>query len=1023
MSSASANWRLDRPESRPPPAWGRSSPHQDRTARSAAVKTIPHHPLSSRPAAGKKPLVDNSECRRTSGAVSAQDRAAAERARLTEMNRRNRFLTLPSLVVDAILSHLHPHQVMILRQRLCKNFLPSFGTIAFARLNLMMWRSWAHDHTSAADGMSQSCVNVHGDYSSTTAALLNLRKWQGRYWANSAAVDQGDDDEDDDDGDEDLDNSDEDAVDEAVVEDGDGQDASGVQVEEEEDVTTYVTALFIVWGFTISSVNLIQPGWRREIEERKDRIFSPNLKPDDVLLTHVKRGLMLAATSPHFDPTADADFAPLWCAASGSVDCLERLVKCCRGRIPLATLQSCFTMASRFGHAGICRRLLAFKDDIDRTLDVDPAYDENLAICVAAQEGHPEVVAMLLEIPGVEPSAYNNHAILLSSFHGHESVVRMLLDSGRVDPSVNEDDAIAFACKRGHANILQMLLEDPRCDPSSDQDYALRVSSELGHVECVKILLRTGRVNVRAMDDLPLCLAAMQGRTEVVKLLLGDPIAEMVDVEGDPTYPGAPRVRRMLVRTRSTNVNPAAQSNYPLRHASANGHAEVVKLLLATGQTDPGCDDNICLQMAAQNSHAACVKLLLDTNACNPGADDGFALRQSCQNGDVEVTKLLLAHAWTDPAVGGDAPLQLACQRGSAECVNLLLCTKRVNIEAEQGFALRIACEKGFDDIVEMLLTNGADATAMGCCGLKLAAANGHDRVVGRLLQRGLGSDPLLGSATTAALQAACQNGWARCARELVKNCRFLELMAGEGFALSIACRNGHEACVEVLVGAGVDPSCGSYTALIVACRNGNQGCVGKVLGSMKGRAGGIAAERAVHCAAVACVEGAQVECLKLLVAHGLDVSRGRFELLRRVVELQGRECAVVLMDEVERQANLEGRTSKRVMMACVRGMEAVVGAAMMVRAERVDVERAASVAARLGEVACLRRLIEAQDKVFVPVFEGACRMDKASVVELLVETWGVQELGKEIVEKMLREATAAGRYGVMRQLRKFLEV
>jgi len=69
-------------------------------------------------------------------------------------------------------------------------------------------------------------------------------------------------------------------------------------------------------------------------------------------------------------------------------------------------------------------------------------------------------------------------------------IVKWVLENmgGRVDPSANDNYATKVASENGHAEVVGLLLADPRVDPSAENNYAIRVASEKGHVEVVALL-------------------------------------------------------------------------------------------------------------------------------------------------------------------------------------------------------------------------------------------------------------------------------------------------------------------------------------------------------------------------------------------------------------------------------------------------------------------------------------------------------------------------------------------------------
>lgn len=153
-----------------------------------------------------------------------------------------------------------------------------------------------------------------------------------------------------------------------------------------------------------------------------------------------------------------------------------------------------------------------------------------------------------------------NDAMRVASQNGHVELVKLLISHPKVNPSFKGDYPIRFAAANGHVDVVKFLLLDSRVDPGSFGNYAIRIAAENGHTEVVKLLLLDSRVNPNTNDNYAIIHAAANGHTEVVKLLLLDP-----------------------------RVDPSDRNNRALRLAAANEHVEVVRLLLL----DPRVSDTL----------------------------------------------------------------------------------------------------------------------------------------------------------------------------------------------------------------------------------------------------------------------------------------------------------------------------------------------------------------------------------------------------------------------------------------------
>jgi hypothetical protein len=207
---------------------------------------------------------------------------------------------------------------------------------------------------------------------------------------------------------------------------------------------------------------------------------------------------------------------------------------------------------------------------------------QTIDFIVHAGKGNTDTVLVLLEA-GVDPTAKDNYAIQYASENGHLEVVKLLLEQPGVDPSADDNHAIRWASQKGHLEVVKLLLEQPGVDPSAEDNYAIQWASENGHLEVVKLLLKQPGVDPSADNNSAIRYASAKGHLEVVKLLLEQP-----------------------------GVDPSAEDNYAIRWASAKGHLEVVKLLLKQPGVDPSANNNYAIRWASENGHLEVVKLLLE---------------------------------------------------------------------------------------------------------------------------------------------------------------------------------------------------------------------------------------------------------------------------------------------------------------------------------------------------------------------------------------------------------------------------
>ena len=231
--------------------------------------------------------------------------------------------------------------------------------------------------------------------------------------------------------------------------------------------------------------------------------------------------------------------------------------------------------------------------------------------------------AYTLLMAGADPSDDHNLAIRNAAENGHLEIVRLLLADERVDPSDNHNFAIQWAAENGHLEVVKLLLTDMRTDPSANHNDAIRIAAWNGHLDVVKVLLTDDRVDPSDKNNEAIRMAAWFGYLEIVNLLLSDSRVDPSDEDNDP-------IRNYAIR------------NAAIRKAAKNGHLDVVKVLLTDNRVDPSDNHNEAIRKAAKNGHLDVVKLLLKDPRVDPSDKDNYAIRKATKYGHHDVVKLLL---------------------------------------------------------------------------------------------------------------------------------------------------------------------------------------------------------------------------------------------------------------------------------------------------------------------------------------------------------------------------------------------
>ena len=358
--------------------------------------------------------------------------------------------------------------------------------------------------------------------------------------------------------------------------------------------------------------------------------------------------------------------------------------------------------------------------------------------------------------------------------------VKELVESGSLDLTVTDNDGMTpflRACKDGSTEIAQLLYEHNRCVVTAktvqEEDTALTLAAGEGRVETVRWLVTLEEYGVDKPDGeniwgrTALSCASQRGHINVVKHLLA------------VTYDAAGAINRFGKGRRST----------PFIEAVRKGHTEIVALFLQYDLAFKGIyrvdgEERSPLVLASRGGHTDTVKLLLDCGSpihvSNEGIASGkwSALNVAIAEGHIGVVRLLIHRgADVNPSTpeGSDPPIVIAARWGRTDIVRLLHTHgavissetllrieekgfpvsgkgERLNREVKELFAndpvnrkgaetLREASRKGSVEEVEKALRdasidpNAADPVTRDTA-LILAAQNGHEEIVQRLIRR-----------------------------------------------------------------------------------------------------------------------------------------------------------------------------------------------------------------------------------------------------------------------------------------------
>ena len=418
--------------------------------------------------------------------------------------------------------------------------------------------------------------------------------------------------------------------------------------------------------------------------------------------------------------------------------------------------------AAKVGDRDAVRALLA--EGADREWCHHAMALQSNPLCVAAKEGHHEVVKEMLSDDKRTREKMAMKALPFAAGSGHEDMVELLLKEVPREVlrrSKEAQRAVAKAAEQGHQGIVERLQAAGLDVNLESNGYTpLQQACLKSRKDMVEYLLTAGADVNKATKpkwQTPLFLASLRGKREVVELLLGAGAElDKTDYRGHTPLMAASNkghwevVELLLGAGAEVDKTEVQDGCTPLMAASMDGRRKVVKLLLDGGAEVDKADNagQTALFRAGSGDHTEVVQLLLDSGAdldravsLHPGAT---RLHWASKVGLLGMVRSLLeagadVNSQDDK---GETPLHWAA-RGGNDCsaVAELLLASGAEVDKESNvltFPLSNAAKTGNTKVCSVLLRAGADVNKEdeeGCTAICLAIYN-HEVGVALLLMR-----------------------------------------------------------------------------------------------------------------------------------------------------------------------------------------------------------------------------------------------------------------------------------------------
>jgi ankyrin repeat protein len=324
----------------------------------------------------------------------------------------------------------------------------------------------------------------------------------------------------------------------------------------------------------------------------------------EILMKTIKNILLLAtliAIQPILAMESPSDLNYKLCVAArlGNLDTVQQLIQ--DGAFINAQVQdkkfTALGQAVCNGHEAIVRLLLDNGANVN--LPIDNKHD-GTPLMSAAEKGRLAVVKLLL----VHKAEVNIQTAIgtrqVTALHqaaqnGHDQVVALLLEHGACIEAIS----LIMAAEGGHLKVMEILLKNganPDAQSEDCQHSALRQAAQEGHYQVVKLLLENGANPDQPSTNrfTPLMITSENGHSSIASLLLAH----------------------------HANVDATTQNNHALTSlmiAAIHDKAQVIPVLLNAGAdlSARSLGDTALMLTAEYGKRDAAISLLTTIRGCN----------------------------------------------------------------------------------------------------------------------------------------------------------------------------------------------------------------------------------------------------------------------------------------------------------------------------------------------------------------------------------------------------------------------
>ena len=367
--------------------------------------------------------------------------------------------------------------------------------------------------------------------------------------------------------------------------------------------------------------------------------------------------------------------------------------------------KTAYSIASEKGYFKIMRKLMGHEE-----LDANIGWEKDNWANYKMIDLEVNIHVPLHVTKNVTSVSHLNEEFISAARTGNSSKVQSLLELQFIDINAAGKDgrtALYEACKNGHFKVIQVILNNYNIDLNKQEpdfgETPLYVTAKMGFSQIVASLIKMDTIDVNRSTKnrtTPLMASSANGHLDIVEMLLAHPYID----PNFATFKGQSSLFHSIIEP---NVTRGLKGEIVNRHLRCP-HVDIQKID-EYGQTAQiyAAEKNLTEIFKAFVNHS---NLMKDGHTCcSDRVNDGLQI--AAEQGNLKMVQAFLRCSKVDLNIGykfGVTPLYVASNNNHTNVVEELLNDPRtnVNVEANSATALYTAAKYGNTQVVRLLLSH-----------------------------------------------------------------------------------------------------------------------------------------------------------------------------------------------------------------------------------------------------------------------------------------------------------------------------